>query len=119
MGLPPVAGRTLSRFRELAGRARPVLWLMPAAGGEAQPLTATGGRASVWSPDGKTIYFAGFGCTIWARSVETGTERAVTAFEDRTGTLEPPAIDTDGTHLYFTWVEDEGDIWVMDVDEGR
>jgi eukaryotic-like serine/threonine-protein kinase len=97
----------------------PVLWRIPEAGGEAQPVTAKEGRASVWSSDGKTIYFTGFRRTIWARSMETGTERAVTAFEGRAGTLEPSAIDTDGTYLYFTWVEDEGNIWVMDVEEGR
>jgi hypothetical protein len=65
------------------------------------------------------MYFTGFGRVIWARSMETGVESRAAELEGRHGALEPSAIDTDGAHLYFTWVEDEGDIWVMDVEEGR
>jgi Tol biopolymer transport system component len=97
----------------------PVLWQVPATGGDAELVTATPGRASVWSKDRKTMYFLGFERTIWARSMETGVESPAAVFEGRRGGLEPSAIDTDGTYLYFTWVEDEGDIWVMDVDEAR
>jgi Tol biopolymer transport system component/tRNA A-37 threonylcarbamoyl transferase component Bud32 len=97
----------------------PTLWRMPTDGGEAQPLTTKTGRASVWSPDRKTMYFLSFGGVIWARSMETGVESRAAEFEGRQGALEPSAIDTDGTYLYFTWREDEGDIWVMDVEEGR
>ena len=25
--------------------------------------------------------------------------------------------DTDGKFIYFTWEEDHGDLWVMDVEE--
>jgi hypothetical protein len=27
--------------------------------------------------------------------------------------------DTDGEYLYFTWREDHGDLWVMDVERGE
>jgi Tol biopolymer transport system component len=97
----------------------PALWQVPSHGGEALPLTATAGRASVWSSGGDTLYFAAFGRVIWARSMETGVETRAAEFEGRPGLLEPSDIDSDGTYLYFTWVEDEGDIWVMDVGEGR
>jgi hypothetical protein len=66
------------------------------------------------------MYFmGGVPPTIWARSMDTGVETPAATFEGRPGSLENSAIDTDGTYLYFTWVEDEGDIWVMDVAEGR
>jgi Tol biopolymer transport system component len=97
----------------------PTLWRMPPNGGEAQPATAAEGRASVWSPDRKTMYFMSFGRAIWARSMETGVERRAAEFSGRPGGVEPSSIDTDGTYLYFIWVEDEGDIWVMDVEGGR
>jgi hypothetical protein len=92
---------------------------MPPDGGEAQPATAAEGRASVWSSDRKTMYFMSFGSVIWARSMDTGVESPAAEFRGRQGALEASAIDTDGTYLYFTWVEDEGDIWVMEVEEGR
>ena len=44
-----------------------------------------------------------------------GKERQLTAFEGRRGNSPDPAPATDGKYLYFTWEEDFGDIWVMDV----
>jgi len=42
-------------------------------------------------------------------------ERAITDFAGRRGTAGANALATDGAYLYFTWEEDEGDLWVMDV----
>ena len=38
----------------------------------------------------------------------------MTQFEGRRGELGWD-FDTDGEYLYFTWWEQRGDIWVMDV----
>ena len=39
----------------------------------------------------------------------------MTDFEGKRGDLGSWALATDGDYLYFTWQEDIGDIWVMDV----
>ena len=44
-------------------------------------------------------------------------ERPVTDFTGRPGTLGVFGLATDGSYLYFTWDEDIGDLWVMDVVE--
>ena len=41
-----------------------------------------------------------------SRSSRAGEETSVSVFT------------TDGRYLYFTWREDDGDIWVMDVAPG-
>ena len=38
-------------------------------------------------------------------------------FDGRRGRLALQALATDGEHLYFSWQEDIGDIWVMDVEK--
>ena len=75
---------------------------------------------SGWSPDGSTIYLYGTD-DIWAISAEDGSERQMTDLRGRTGEgIGGYASSTDGRYLYFTWEENLGDIWVMDVvrDEG-
>ena len=51
---------------------------------------------------------------------ETGTtaERQLTDFVGKPGSLAS-LDDTDGEFLYFTWREDHGDLWVMDVAQGQ
>ena len=51
---------------------------------------------------------------LWAKSLHDGREYPVTDFEGRRGNLGWD-LATDGQNLYFTWGEDLGDIWVMDV----
>lgn len=46
-------------------------------------------------------------------------ERPVTDFRGERGSLGFFGLATDGKYLYFTWQEDTGDIWVMDVIEKR
>ena len=48
-------------------------------------------------------------------SLEDGRESPVTDFSGRYGSLFWFSLATDGDYLYFTWEEDLGDIWVMDV----
>ena len=69
-----------------------------------------------WSPDGSRIFYASQALEdIWAVSVEDKRRAPVTDLSGRRGRLGDLALATDGTYLYFTWHEDKGDIWVMDV----
>lgn len=70
------------------------------------------------SPDGKYVYSIGGGermGKLWEMSNEQGTERQLTDFRGRRGSLSPEALATDGKYLYFSWRVDLGDIWVMDM----
>jgi len=71
-----------------------------------------------WSPDGQEIFYAAGaerGPNIWAVSLKDGAERAMTDFTGRPGSIGSFGLATDGVYLYFTWHEDVGDSWVMDV----
>ena len=75
-------------------------------------------EAQRWSRDGEQVFFIVRGESegnVWAVNVEDRAIRAMTDLEGRSGTLGRLAIATDGEYLYFTWQEDLGDIWVMDV----
>ena len=52
---------------------------------------------------------------IWVLTPADGAERPITDFAERRGNLSARAFATDGDYVYFTWEEDLGDIWVMDV----
>ena len=94
------------------------LWRIPASGGEAEPLTGGRDFTTRWSPDGKEIYFVrptDIDVNIWAVSLTDGREYPVTDFSGRHESLFWHSLATDGEYLYFTWEEDLGDIWVMDV----
>ncbi|HET6495881.1 MAG TPA: hypothetical protein VFH61_11015, partial [Thermoleophilia bacterium] len=72
---------------------------------------------------GRLIYFLGRGeraGNIWAVDMQDGTEWPLTDFEDRRGTIGLYGLASDDKYLYFTWDEELGDIWVMDVEwEGK
>ena len=74
----------------------------------------SGGQIFRWSPDSKDVYFTDSG-NLWALSIESGVERQLTDLAGKRGTTGLYAIDTDGEYVYFTWRDDLGDIWVMDV----
>ena len=44
-----------------------------------------------------------------------GRERQLTDLTGRHGVLGGNGLTTDGAYLYFVWVDNLGDIWVMDV----
>ena len=69
---------------------------------------------SDWSADGKTLYFTVPHENLWSVSLENGAEKPLTDLTGRRGGLGM-TIATDGKFLYFSWEEDLGDIWVMDV----
>jgi Tol biopolymer transport system component/serine/threonine protein kinase len=99
-------------------RAGNLVWRTSSQGGEAEQLTTRGGRSPRWSHDGKHVYFSGATESpgnYWRVSVSDRTERPLTNFVGKRGTLGimPPADD--GKFLYFPWRDDLGDIWVMDV----
>ena len=51
---------------------------------------------------------------LWKLSLERGQVSRLTKLEGRRGNIGD-SFATDGRYLYFTWREDDGDIWVMDV----
>ena len=89
------------------------------AGGEPQLLSRGPARNPRFSPNGRAIYFHGDGVrsgNIWRLDLATGAETAVTRLEGRRGALGLSGLATDGEYLYFTWEEDLGDLWVLDVE---
>lgn len=98
--------------------AREGIWRIPAAGGEPERVTQSGfpGR---FSPDGKMLYFADRRTdNVWAKTLEDGSERPLSDLAGRPGALGWD-IGADGANLYFTWMEELGDIWVMDVEYSK
>ena len=75
-----------------------------------------------WSKNGKAIYFRGFGereGNLWVVRPDERIERPVTDFKGKRGRPVPIGLATDGKYLYFSWKEDTGDVWVMDVVEDK
>ena len=87
-------------------------------GAAVKPLTSGPARVSRLSPDGKTLYFhgtAGRRGSIWAKSLETGREFPVLTLDGQRGEVDATSLATDGRYLYFVWIEEQSDIWVMNV----
>jgi Tol biopolymer transport system component len=89
-------------------------------GGE-QLIAHTGEQAySVrFSPDAQSLYYSVITGPrakhdFWKLSLGNGKVSRLTKLEGRRGNIGYD-FATDGRYLYFTWREDEGDIWVMDV----
>jgi TolB protein len=91
------------------------LWRVPASGGAPERLTNGPGTWFRWSPDGRRVYYKrDFEISeLWAVTIADGTEAPVTRLLDRPGALGNFAVGEE--HLYFTWRNDLGDLWVMDV----
>jgi hypothetical protein len=60
------------------------------------------------------VYFTAEG-NLWAASVENDRERRLTLFTGKQGRPGQYTIDADEDYVYFTWRDDVGDIWVMDI----
>ncbi|MCH8872648.1 PD40 domain-containing protein [candidate division KSB1 bacterium] len=102
------------------------LFRVPSAGGRPEivaQLTSPGDNANIrlrWSSDGRHIYFGKLInriANIWSLSIEENTQRQLTDLSGRYGIMGTVALATDGEYLYFTWQEERGDIWVMDVEQ--
>jgi Tol biopolymer transport system component len=94
------------------------LWLARPDGSEPRKLVDSIGVVARFAPDGEHLYFVDRElANLWSVAVEDGTTRRRTRFEGRRGQLGNDALATDGRYLYFTWRQDLGDLWVMDVVE--
>jgi Tol biopolymer transport system component len=111
------------------------VWRVAAEGGQVEPFLKDG-WSPIWSPDRRTTYFAarreGRRSTglpgglarmglpgrsnLYERTSGSTAERQLTDLVGKRGYLRS-LDDTDGEFLYFTWREDEGDLWVMDVEQ--
>lgn len=83
-----------------------------------KPFTAGPGRVSKLSPDGETLYFHGTANrrgSIWAKSLVTGREFPVVTLDGKQGQIDLSSLATDGRYVYFVWIEEQSDIWVMNV----
>ena len=87
---------------------------MPREGGEPLRLTPGEGYHPIWSRDGGAVYFLDRN-DLWIVPAEGGEVRKLTDLSGKRGSMEEDCLATDGQFLYFTWREDAGDIWVMDV----
>jgi len=90
-------------------------------GGEPVLLGPTGVPASAprFSRDGQSIYYSVITGPrekhdFWKLSLGDRKVSRLTKLEGRRGNIGDQ-FATDGRSLYFTWREDDGDIWVMDV----
>jgi Tol biopolymer transport system component len=90
------------------------VWKVAVAGGEPEPLTTRVAEGSCWSPDGERLFFETID-NLWELSIDERTERQLTEFDGRSGFLQT-SLATNGHELFFSWYEDLGDIWVMDVE---
>ena len=95
------------------------LWRVPAAGGEAESVLGDDSWSVIFSPGGDTVFFGarrGDHGNLYEKEFGSSTERQLTALAGRPGYLGS-LDDTDDEFLYFTWSEDHGDLWVMDVEQ--
>ncbi len=96
------------------------VWVMPSEGGEPEVLSGNDAYFPMWSADGSDVYFIrrrpAVG-DIWRVSVRDRRERQMTALAGRAGAIGTYGLAVDAQYIYFTWREDLGDIWVMDVIE--
>gem|GEM_PF-6361086 len=104
--------------REIIYSSSGRLWRVSVNGGEASPLTRGPAHGARWSNDGRRIFFQGVRerqPDIWVLDLEDGSERPVTDLAGRRGELASIALHENA--IYFTWRENLGDLWVMDVEQ--
>ncbi len=117
---PPPSGEAAPWLRDaalspdgtrIAFRGAGQIWVAPAAGGDALPLTPAGTYAGhpVWSPDGATVAFASdrFGpLNVFAVPAAGGEARRLTFYERDE---EPTGFTPDGSAVLF-WAPGLGDL---------
>ena len=97
------------------------LYRVPRAGGNPVLLPSTGERpySPQFSRDGHSIYYGVVtgpreAHDLWRVSLVDGSISPLTNLQGRRGRLGY-VFSADAQYLYFTWGEDDGDIWVIDV----
>jgi Tol biopolymer transport system component len=97
------------------------LYRVAKAGGEPVLLSPAAEQVYTlrFAPDGQSIYYSVITGPrekhdFWKLSLGDGKVSRLTKLEGRRGNIGYD-FATDGRYLYFTWREDDGDIWVMDV----
>jgi Tol biopolymer transport system component len=95
------------------------LYRVAREGGEPVLLPGEQAYTPRFSPDGRSVYYSVVNGLrenhdLWKASLDTGKVSRLTKLAGRRGYLGN-VFATDGRYLYFTWSEDVGDIWVMDV----
>ncbi len=96
------------------------LWLVPAAGGAARPLTTdhAANTEPAWSPDGRWVYFAAARegtSALWRMPAEGGTPQRVTL---GTGPEAQPSLAASG-RITFSTAVDRFDIALLDLRTGE
>jgi Tol biopolymer transport system component len=92
--------------------------VIPSEGGEPRRLTDSGGFPT-WSIDSQTIYFMDSDerAGIWSVSLSGGDPKRLVLFDDPTRQPYGDWWSTDGEHFYFSLVEFEADVWVMELED--
>ncbi len=128
----PSAGGEPHRFTD--GGAAPVAWspdgrwMVVNRGADLYRVERDGsgdvrlgrGNSPRVSRDGRWIFYNIIGgprAGLYAHSVVDRTVRRLTSLSDRAGRLGG-GFAADDRYLYFAWLEDVGDLWVMDVARG-
>jgi len=93
------------------------IWTVDPDDGQPRLLLDQDAYSPRWDPSGKRLFFSTPGPDQCLYSIaDDGTgKRIVARFIGRRGTIGPNGLSTDGRFLYFTWEEDLGDLWTMDV----
>jgi Tol biopolymer transport system component len=92
------------------------IWRASLDGRIVEEFVSSSDGVARFAPDGRQIYYLSNTLdNIWSMSLENGSKQQVTDLQGRAGQLCFLALATDGDYLYFTWRQDLGDIWVMDV----
>jgi Tol biopolymer transport system component/imidazolonepropionase-like amidohydrolase len=105
--------------QQIVFRALNDLYLLPVAGGPAQPLTRDGFSKvdPAWSPDGKTLAYStdkGGSLDIWLRDMASGQARQLTRFD---GAAVSSAWSRDGRSIAF--LSQNGGLFVADAATGE
>jgi len=120
-GLPGSAAEWFPDGQWLLVQAQNRFYRVARDGAESMLLPRTGHTATAprLSRDGESIYYAVVAGPrenhdLWRLSLDGGKVSRLTKLEGRRGNLGT-GFSTDDRSLYFTWREDDSDIWVMDV----
>ena len=98
-------------------------WRVAAAGGEPELVSSPDWDLDWafrprWSPDGSRLFFICKTQALCEMPLDDGKERVVADLSGKIGRPQFDSLATDGEFLYFSWAEEVGDLWVMDVVPG-